>query len=386
MITLEFKTDDESLRELARQYWTTDETGQFFNSVEKLATAFGVAKSKVPSAVNSSCVAFTSSECCGACGRPSPFRSRTEFLERRRRAASPAPICDACVQARAEASNLEAENRDRVRREIISRRVEASWLSPDAIETFSLREALFLTAVARAGSSEDHAWIAPPESFAHPLSPTSSFDKQILDYLAERQLICVHPGTRADTIEIKNGQLHSWYPFRVHWLVPLRPGAMSIASFLERTEQRLRADTWSAGWKEEVSDLKAEIAIQECVDYLNMSMESHSFELKIGDKTIATLRVALQTFSVGQVFNFIWRAAKDAAAFYVRENAARQHAANIVPGNIQRSVERAIAEGWEVKSFRRRSDSVESVLSELLFTSVLKAPGGIIDTPAPARV
>jgi hypothetical protein len=51
------------------------------------------------------------------------------------------------------------------------------------------------------------------------------------------------------------------------------------------------------------------------------------------------------------VYSFIWRAAKDAAAFYVRERVTKRHAANTVVGAIERSAERAVANGWDVKDF-----------------------------------
>jgi hypothetical protein len=75
---------------------------------------------------------------------------------------------------------------------------------------------------------------------------------------------------------------------------------------------------------------------------------------------------------VAQICNFIWRAAKDAAAFYVREAVSKQHAANTVIGAIQRYGERAKAEGWDIKPYRRNFDCPQSMVSEVLFNAVLR--------------
>ncbi len=59
------------------------------------------------------------------------------------------------------------------------------------------------------------------------------------------------------------------------------------------------------------------------------------------------------------------------------------HAANTVPGSIQRMTEKAIAEGWDVKPFRRDFRAPQSVLSQVLFTKVLKLPDGGFSTVPP---
>src|SRR6185437_14728328 len=155
-----------------------------------------------------------------------------------------------------------------------------------------------------------------------------------------------------------------FYPMKVHWVIPIDSDGPSPSRFIDDLERTLRSEaSWPHGWQEEVAQLHATVALQECLQYLRVVLDDHGFELNLGEKTIGVLRAALRSFSIGQVFSFIWRAAKDAAAFYVRESASKAHAANIVPGAIQRSAERALAEGWEVRAFRRDFRAPESVLS-----------------------
>ena len=68
----------------------------------------------------------------------------------------------------------------------------------------------------------------------------------------------------------------------------------------------------------------------------------------------------------------------------VRENASKLHAANTVPGFIQRAAERAIAEDWSVKPFRRNFEVPLSVISQVLFTTALKLPEDGLSTIPPS--
>lgn len=97
-----------------------------------------------------------------------------------------------------------------------------------------------------------------------------------------------------------------------------------------------------------------------------------------------TLASVLQNFSVAQVYNFIWRAGRDAAAFYQRGGVTRSHAANTVIGTIQRNADRARAEEWDVKPYRRDRRAPRSMVSEVLFDTALQV--GELAFNAPLRV
>jgi hypothetical protein len=87
----------------------------------------------------------------------------------------------------------------------------------------------------------------------------------------------------------------------------------------------------------------------------------------------------LRQFSVGQVFNFIWRAVKLAAAD-IQQRLPRAHALSRIPGTIQRSAERAVAEGWVVKPYKRHYRAPETQMAQVLFTSALKLVDGGLNT------
>lgn len=126
------------------------------------------------------------------------------------------------------------------------------------------------------------------------------------------------------------------------------------------------------------------MAFEECLEYLRLSLAEHGFDSQPGEKLSLVLRSVLRHVSIGQTYNFIWRAARDAAAFYVRERRSLAHARNIVPGSIQRMAERAPAEQWIVKRYRRDRRAPESQVSHVLFTMALRLPeGGFHAVPPP---
>lgn len=121
----------------------------------------------------------------------------------------------------------------------------------------------------------------------------------------------------------------------------------------------------------DVQRLHREIAFEECLKYLQVVMEEHKFQPPMGEKTQSVLRAVLRNFSIGQAYNLIWRAARNAASFYLREQTSKVHAANTVPGAIQRMAERSLVEGWDLKPFRRDFRAPLSVISHVLFTVAL---------------
>jgi len=171
---------------------------------------------------------------------------------------------------------------------------------------------------------------------------------------------------------------------KVHWIIPTSAEGPSTAKFLEDLETAVRSEAWPQSWEDEAPRLQRTVALHECLQYLRVVLEAHEFEFNPGDKTRLVIESALHSFSVGQVFSFIWRAARDSAAFFIREATSRTHAVNIVPGAIQRMSERALSEGWQVKPFRRDFRAPESKVSQVLLTVALGLPDDGLQSVVPS--
>jgi hypothetical protein len=102
-----------------------------------------------------------------------------------------------------------------------------------------------------------------------------------------------------------------------------------------------------------------------------MKLGEHHLEMKQGDGTKTALADALATFSLGQVFNFIYRATKDSAAYYQRGGVNKRQAANSTVGRISAAADRARASGWEIKSFGMPWNLPFSAIAETFFSKVM---------------
>lgn len=131
----------------------------------------------------------------------------------------------------------------------------------------------------------------------------------------------------------------------------------------------------------EFIELCKEIQLQECLAFLKVKLEEHQFDFSPGEKTQHTLMQCLESFSVAQIYNFIWRAARDAAAYYMRSHVSKKQAANTVVRSISRSLEQALAHDWDVKAFSRNYDLPQSSLSRIIFNTLLGTGDGGFKQP-----
>lgn len=130
---------------------------------------------------------------------------------------------------------------------------------------------------------------------------------------------------------------------------------------------------WTLLWEDDWRELWKEISLHECLSYLRLVLGEHGLPFRPGEKTHLVLDETLESFSVAQVWGMIWRAGRDAAAFFMRRNATRPHAANTVVGSIQRHAERALSEGWDIQPFNRDRRLPRSALSQVFFGKALGA-------------
>lgn len=125
-----------------------------------------------------------------------------------------------------------------------------------------------------------------------------------------------------------------------------------------------------------LEELWKELALQESLEYLNFVMSKRDFPFKPGEKTKSVFAMLLTKFSTSQVFYFIYAAAKNTSDFYQSEKVSKHHAANTVPGKIQRLFDLAISENWKIKKYSRNYKACPpSSLNNVLYDKVLGLAG-----------
>jgi hypothetical protein len=228
-------------------------------------------------------------------------------------------------------------------REKIREKHELSKTRPVShIYRLSLTDAIYLISIMR-GAYEDLTKIKPIDLFEQPLAATNDLKREIILQAHDNGLIFVHPDSETDAFVDET--LDRFYIYKVYYAPMVTEKSIVDPKTLVTDLHQYVSLPWTEEECEEALILWKKIALSECMEYLLLVMNEHQFEFTPGEKTTQYLEFALQHFSTGQVYNIIWRAVKDAAAFFVRERGvSKKHAANVAISSIQRSAERAIAE------------------------------------------
>lgn len=369
IVQLDFRTDDAKLNELCRKYWDVSSDLKFAYKTTDLAQEYGIKPSRLSATLAENCIATAIGDVCAKCGRSYHYSTRTDFVDRHRYSL-PKWVCDECMKKEderkaAEQAAHEAKQRDRLLARFTNQK--RGPLDPRSIE---FDDAVYLLSFFRLGATEDLRFIRSLSTFKEgSLSPSAAFDLEIIRQLYDHKLLFVHPDS---PIEAFDDNLTTYYPTVTYWWTPMLSLDKPANAFFIELETLFRNMDWSDHWNNQIYLLWKRIAVEECLQYLTFTLGEHSLELKHGPKTLHVLNNVLESYSVSQVFNFIWRAAKDAAAFYLRERVPKQHAANTVVGSIQRQADKAKSEGWNVKGYQRNYKVPQSTVSRVFADTVMQ--------------
>lgn len=347
-------------------YWENDGT-QFTYKVSELKELFEISSSAITNSVKKNCVAFSDTAYCSDCMRPYEFYSRSEFQSFDE---SLLWTCNNCLEERKLTT-------DQLKYRALFESYEFRSQQVLALDSLNFRNAVFLLSVIRFNGNESLNSVKSYESNkVNFLSPSSEFDITIFKELYQNYILCISPESDLRNIEIIEEGGFSFQLDKVEWILPLLENQESAKAFVKRLETQLSSLEYIEAVYEDVGTLSKELCVLECLSYLKIVLAEHRLEFSPGDKTLLLLEKVLETFSVAQTYNFIWRAAKDAAAYYQRGNVAKKQAANSVVGNIQRQYDRAVANNWEIKPFGRNYERPQSVISQIVFNNCLHTDDG----------
>jgi hypothetical protein len=386
MLKLYILIDDSRVKETAAKYWQYDPaTKNFPIAVTKIAKELGIQPHKITEWVLEACLAYDDEFLCSNCQKPIYFfNSRTRYTEHLRDIKrgyikqQPDQICRVC---RREMDRAEKEKTSRIQLSEDQKKIRILSKFKDKrpaidLQDLTLEQAVFLDAYGRIGLAENYEVLRSVETVSttdQVFTPSGKYDYEVVNGLYQRGFLQIHPQNNPDIISDLEEEKFKFQPWKTNWYFPVcRTNPEDLASLFKQIEQAFQNSTWPDPWKGAILPLWRKIAMWECLEYLDFVLKEHKFELNPGPKTLNLFETLLTKYSTGQIFNWIWRAGRDAAAFYVREGVTKQHAANTVVGTIQRMAERAEAENWDVKPFRRNYQLPQSMVSQVLYNAVLK--------------
>ncbi|WP_319470105.1 hypothetical protein [uncultured Pseudodesulfovibrio sp.] len=291
--------------------------------------------------------------------------------------------CAACTERR----RIEAKEEARLRQsheEVVRSRAHYSFghdrpSTPYTIYDFQITEAVYLLALMRASRAESLLALGTfsPNGIQDNITTSTDQTSLLLRELRDAGVIGVAAyQSPIEAFDLGDDDTLSYYIFKVHYETTFAPDEDTAAELLKEIEQAFRTKNWPHHWRfdgaEDLYDLWKKFALEESLQYLRYYLEERKLPYNPGPKTLQVLESALENFSTSQVVKMIWAAAKGAVDFMQRKGVSAKHAANTVPGAIQRYADRVLAEGWDYKGFERNYNMPRSMVVEILHDLALQ--------------
>lgn len=282
--------------------------------------------------------------------------------------------CENCKEEREKIQNSQVKQKlekDNEKRELLQELFLHENSEPINTDTLSLKSKLYICSLLRACLSEDLSNIYPISQSKAKIAPTDKYIMDIISHLRDERVILFSPDTHLDSIIIEDNNITSYYPmnvtFRLNVIEDNYQKSVDSLMYLKGIDY--------ISPKEKIQHW-ADIGISECLEFLYAKMEEYNLPSEyIGDKTISSIEDALNDYSVSQLYNFIWRAVNNSAAFCQKERISKKHAVNTIAGNISRNNEKAIAECWDVKGYGRDYNYPQTIISEVFFNIIIEIGG-----------
>jgi hypothetical protein len=362
---IDILSDDPDIQKICTDYWKTDENGNFEFTLAQMSNTYNVKSSEIQQISKSYSIAYSDYTLCTNCNEPYTYSSRQDYKNFRKRDDW---TCFDCLEIK---ESIIKENKY----ELLKSHYEKSCEKEIVINELSVKHAVFLSSLIRFAANEDLTQIlAYDEIKTDSLSPTEDYSISIIRELYKNGLIAISPESDLSSIEIVDEQNFRFYISRVRWALPLTK--TPIQQFILALDNKIRSTSYVDDAYDDVLSLAKEISYIECISYIKFTLEEHKFEFNPGEKTELVIYNALDNFSVSQIYSFIWRAAKDAAAFYLRAAQNKKHAANTIVSSIEKQVDRALAHNWNVSSFKRNYSMPQSAVSRTFFNMLLLTDDG----------
>lgn len=242
---------------------------------------------------------------------------------------------------------------------------ESNW---NKVDELSLNEEtrLYLSIILKAGLSENTMYIEPLINYKDTLAPTDKFETELINYLISQNVIVPHPISDINEFKItENGVSYGIYSiaYRIN-IKPLDNNYDEMVKRLLYPESELFSNDFCyTMWKK--------ISYFECLQYLLFQMKKVRYNFNPGKKTELVLEQLLESFSVAQIYNIIFRAIANSTSRYQSGDITKIHAQNSVISSCEFQGQRAKAEKWDLKGYGRIRELPETHISKTLFNSIM---------------
>jgi len=368
---LKIKTSDQVVADICSLYWSITDTGDFLYTVTQVAEQVSLKTHQIHGLVTENSTYLSNNTFCVVCEIPYPINSRKELLEHNN-SPSESWMCPSCENDIHKNINI---NKLSVLQNEFDHRSESLL----TIDDLGFQNAIYLLALIRHSADEGMYFIEPIiNNHSSSFSPNQNFSSEVMNKLYRDEVISILP--HEDYLEGFNENEQGGLSFNIlnvpFYILFNTELYSSLNDFRSALEEKISSLDYLETDSDSVDQLMKRISIEECLEYLYLSLSERGFTFNAGEKTIGVLSKALENYSVAQVYNFIWQATKNASDFYMSKNTSKAHAANTVVGYIEKTVERAQVNDWKMKAFQRNFNIQQSTISRALFNTMLATDDG----------
>lgn len=285
--------------------------------------------------------------------------------------------CSNCEQKREKVRIKEIERQERIeqeKRKYLNRFLsEDNWVKINEDE-LDAEDRLYLAVILKAALSENIMYVEPLKKVSEKLAPTKEFEVELIKTLTRKDLIIPHKISNLNGfyIEFKDEERQSASVshdiYQVSYRINIEPMDMDYDEMIKR----LLYPSPELFSKEFCYEMWKKISFYESMQYLLYQMNEVGYSFNPGKKTFAVLEQLLESFSVAQIYNIIFRAVANSTTRYQSGKITKIHAQNSVITSCEGQGQRAIAENWELKGYNRIRELPETLISQVLFNSIMK--------------
>ena len=243
-------------------------------------------------------------------------------------------------------------------------------------EDLTLRDAVFLLALARHAVTDDLAYLKPYYDFANSLAPLYGFQSDILLHLYRRDLIAISPGNdvRAFVFDPAVTKIRPLDLSRVLWT--FLPGLEEAGKrgYLKRLKTLISAGDWLEGSSRDVFELWHDIVKNECVAYfLDLLDERECDPCPVDEQTYALFDRLLVDFPPSRIFNLCRQVATKTIDDFNRNNIPYlERSIYVFIDAIQKTADEAKAQGRELTYTDRIYDCPKTDVRATFFNDFLR--------------
>ncbi|KMN16123.1 hypothetical protein [Pseudomonas weihenstephanensis] len=356
-IKLQLLTENPKEIELIERYWAVDESGQYLEKVSALAGIIEMAQGvTLTSFIRQRCNAFDEHQVCLKCAELIEIKNRSEAKKVPQR---PTKLCTVCQEdqdaivlkaAKAKSAELERQLAEYTRKQS-TRTVDYSEIPDNQVLLLLALDRAITPRLTNGGFTVgDCRGLAP------------RYVGDFVQQLREAGLVFDDPGkARPGTYYWEGDEIWRVRDQVVYRLAP-DVASRSADEIIRSLVDRVYTDA------DGIFNLWLDYSVADVMRYLGSQCELYHHDLSAAEleEIKSTMRSALETYSVSQLWSVAWKVVRDAASLANREYYNRPKAAATIPGKIRRNLEKVQRESIELKAWSRPEQHPAGTLGMVL--------------------